>query len=509
LSNNPTMIGLAVVVVSLGAAVLGTPLSTSPIPSRHQPSLTLAPVIQPPPALAHTAINNSYIVVLKPELGVSAFSHLTLLKHTSSSSSFLDDFSQGLRHVFDSHIKGYTGVFSEDTLERIRAQPEVDYIEQDQEVRALDIKTQKGSPWGLARISHRKKLTLGTFNKYEYDADAGEGVDVYVIDTGINIKHVEFEGRASWGKTIPQNDVDLDGNGHGTHCAGTIASRAYGVAKSAHVIAVKVLGSDGSGSMSDVVAGVVWASDAAAAKLTEARAEYAKTGKTAHKGSVANMSLGGGKSRALDDAVNGAVEAGMHFAVAAGNDNRDACDYSPAAAELAVTVGASTLADERAYFSNHGPCVDVFAPGLNILSTWTGSNVSTNTISGTSMAAPHTAGLLAYLLSLYPSPKFAPFLEPDFSSSPSTSSQSILADAAHINSISSLAQSSLPTWLTSWFLKARDTASAPPAAAAPIPPTITPAQLKKALLTLASKGALTDLPAKTVNLLIFNNATSF
>jgi cerevisin len=220
-----------------------------------------------------------------------------------------------------------------------------------------------------------------------YDTDGGEGVDVYVIDTGINIQHVEFEDRASWGKTIPLNDVDEDGNGHGTHCAGTIASRAYGVAKAANVIAVKVLGSNGSGSMSDVVAGVVWAATEAVAKAAAARAEFAATGKTKHKGSVANMSLGGGSSKALDDAVNKAVGAGLHFAVAAGmlstfpyiglflrqhitsgNDNRDACEYSPAAAELAVTVGASTLADERAYFSNHGSCVDVFAPGVFLCS---------------------------------------------------------------------------------------------------------------------------------------------
>ncbi len=216
---------------------------------------------------------------------------------------------------------------------------------------------------GLARISHRAKLTLGTFTKYEYDPAGGEGVDVYVIDTGININHVEFEGRAHWGKTIPNNDVDEDGNGHGTHCAGTIASRKYGVAKAANVIAVKVLGSNGSGTMSDVVGGVVWAATEAQAKAKAALEEFQKTGKTAHKGSVANMSLGGGKSRALDDTVNKAVDAGMHFAVAAGNDNRDACNNSPAAAEKAVTVGASTIADERAYFSNHGPCVDVFAPG--------------------------------------------------------------------------------------------------------------------------------------------------
>jgi cerevisin len=194
---------------------------------------------------------------------------------------------------------------------------------------------------GLARVSHRPKLRFSTLTKYEYDDKGGEGVDVYVIDTGINIDHVEFEGRARWGKTMPANDVDEDGNGHGTHCAGTIASRRYGVAKKANLIAVKVLGSNGSGSMSDVVGGVVWASEQAAKAAAKARAEYLATGYTAHKGSVANMSLGGGKSKALDQAVNAAVDNGMHFAVAAGNDNRDACNYSPAGAEKVYCLLAS------------------------------------------------------------------------------------------------------------------------------------------------------------------------
>jgi cerevisin len=175
---------------------------------------------------------------------------------------------------------------------------------------------------GLARISHRNKLGFSTFTKYLYDSEGGDGVDVYVVDTGINVAHSEFEGRASWGKTIPTNDVDEDGNGHGTHCAGTIASRKYGVAKKANVIAVKVLGSNGSGTMSDVVAGVSWAAQSAVQKLAAARAEWAATGKTKHKGSVANMSLGGGKSPALDLAVNRAVDAGLHFAVAAGKSRQ-------------------------------------------------------------------------------------------------------------------------------------------------------------------------------------------
>lgn len=171
---------------------------------------------------------------------------------------------------------------------------------------------------GLARVSHRPRLTFGTFTRYLFERKGGQGVDVYVIDTGINIKHAEFEGRASWGKTVPQNDVDEDGNGHGTHCAGTIASAKYGVAKGANVIAVKVLGSNGSGTMSDVVAGVDFAATSAKKKMELARQELAATGATRHKGSVANMSLGGGKSVALDRAVNKAVAGGLHFAVAAG-----------------------------------------------------------------------------------------------------------------------------------------------------------------------------------------------
>lgn len=255
------------------------------------------------------------------------------------------------------------------------------------------------APWGLARISHRNSLTLGTFSKYLYCAEGGDGVDVYVIDTGTNIEHVDFEGRAFWGTTIPENDDDVDGNGHGTHCSGTIAGKKYGVAKKANIYAVKVLKSNGAGTMSDVVKGVEWA----VARHIE-QVESAKNGKgrKGFKGSAANMSLGGGKSASLNLAVNAAVDAGIHFAVAAGNDNSISCRYSPASAEKAVTVGASTLSDERAYFSNYGKCNDIFAPGLNILSAWTGSKYATNIISGTSMASPHVAGLLAYYLSIQP-----------------------------------------------------------------------------------------------------------
>jgi cerevisin len=191
---------------------------------------------------------------------------------------------------------------------------------------------EKNAPWGLARISHRDGLSFGTFNKYIYAEEGGEGVDVYVVDTGTNIGHVDFEGRASWGATIPTGDPDEDGNGHGTHCSGTAVGKKYGVAKKAHVKAVKVLRSNGSGSMSDVVKGVEYAAEAHLAEV-----EKAKKGKRkGFKGSTANMSLGGGKSVTLDKAVNAAVELGIHFAVAAGNDNANSCNYSPASAQNAV-----------------------------------------------------------------------------------------------------------------------------------------------------------------------------
>jgi cerevisin len=312
------------------------------------------------------------------------------------------------------------------------------YVEEESK---CDGDVEKAAPWGLARISHRERLGFSTFNKYLYASEGGEGVDVYVIDTGTNIEHVDFEGRAHWGKTIPAGDSDEDGNGHGTHCSGTIAGKKYGVAKKANVYAVKVLRSNGSGTMADVVAGVEWA-----AKSHLEQVKAAKDGKRkGFKGSVANMSLGGGKTRALDDTVNAAVSVGVHFAVAAGNDNADACNYSPAAAEKAITVGASAIDDSRAYFSNYGKCTDIFAPGLSILSTWIGSKYATNTISGTSMASPHIAGLLAYYLSLQPD-----------------------ADSEYGMA------------------------------------TITPKKLKENLIKIATQGALSDIPKDTPNLLAWN-----
>ncbi|KAI1261692.1 peptidase S8/S53 domain-containing protein [Xylariaceae sp. FL1019] len=356
------------------------------------------------------------------------------------------DVFTGLKHTLKigTEFLGYTGHFDDAVIEEVRRHPDVEYVERDQIVYALkesDPELENNAPWGLARLSHRDSLSFGTYNKYLYAADGGEGVDVYVVDTGTNIEHVDFEGRAKWGKTIPNGDDDVDGNGHGTHCSGTVAGKKYGVAKKAHVYAVKVLRSNGSGSMADVMSGVEWAASAHMAQV-----KAAKDGKRKNfKGSTANMSLGGGKSPSLDAAVNAAVTAGLHFAVAAGNDNADACKYSPAAAEKAMTVGASALDDSRAYFSNWGKCVDIFGPGLSIQSTWIGSKHAINTISGTSMASPHLCGLTAYFLSLQPS---------------SSSDYGMAA--------------------------------------------ITPEKLKANMISIATKGVLSDIPSDTPNLLAWN-----
>nr|ADB92602.1 serine protease 1 [Actinomucor elegans] len=362
---------------------------------------TMAPLYISPEA---EVIANSYIVILKDNLKSHEIKEhatwISSLAQKSNENFRMSDWlnphaaTAGIEHVYDTpNLKGYSGKFDDQVLEAIRQSDDVAFVEHDSMVYANEL--QRNAPWGLSRVSHVDPLTFKNYQKYEYNPEGGKGVKVYVIDTGVNVDHVDFDGRAIWGHTVPSGDRDEDGNGHGSHCSGTIAGRRYGIAKKAQPVAVKVLRSNGSGTMSDVVRGVDWAT-------TEhvKEASLAKKNGTKYKGAVANMSLGGGKSPSLDLAVNGAVESGVVFAVAAGNDNRDACDYSPAAAELAITVGASTINDERAYFSNYGKCVDVFAPGLNIQSIWRGSRYATNTISGTSMASPHVAGLAAYFLSL-------------------------------------------------------------------------------------------------------------
>jgi subtilisin family serine protease len=278
-------------------------------------------------------------------------------------------------HVYDRALRGFAARLSRRAAEALSRNPRVRYVEQDSEVWA--IATQTGATWGLDRVDQTALPLSGT---YTYDFD-GNGVNAYVIDTGIRRTHQDFGGRAFEGYTaIADGRGTDDCNGHGTHVAGTVGGSTWGVAKRVTLWAVRVLSCSGSGSTSGVIAGVDW--------VTANRQLPA----------VANMSLGGGASAALDDAVNRSIAAGVTYAVAAGNSNTNACNSSPARVAAALTVGATTSTDARSSFSNFGACLDVFAPGSSITSAWISSNSSTNTISGTSMASPHVAGAAALYL---------------------------------------------------------------------------------------------------------------
>ena len=231
----------------------------------------------------------------------------------------------------------------------------------------------------MARISQRE-LPLQNF--YEYEDKAGEGVDAYVMDTGIFTTHSEFEGRAEFGASFTGGN-DPDPHGHGTHVAGTIASRRFGVAKKARVIAVQVLDNTGFGTWSRILAGLQWSVN-----------QIKQRGRPG----VINMSISGGKSDAVNKAVNGAIKNGFHVVVAAGNNGVDACNESPASALYVITVGSTDSADRMSDFSNFGRCVDIMAPGEAILSTYTRNNFAAAYMSGTSMACPHVAGVKALWL---------------------------------------------------------------------------------------------------------------
>ena len=285
-----------------------------------------------------------------------------------------------VEHLYEHSIHGFAVEMSAARAAALASHPRVAYIEQDSERVIVD--TQTGAVWGLDRIDQRDRPLNDT---YTYETIASN-VNVYVIDTGIRATHVEFGGRVAGGYTsIGDGNGTNDCNGHGTHVSGTIGGTTYGVAKAATLYPVRVLGCNGSGSTSGVIAGVDW--------VTGNRVLPA----------VANMSLGGGASTALDDAVRRSIAAGVTYAIAAGNSTADACAYSPARVSEALTVGSSTSGDARSSFSNYGTCVDLFAPGSSITSAWATSDTAINTISGTSMATPHVAGVAALYLANDPS----------------------------------------------------------------------------------------------------------
>ena len=314
------------------------------------------------PPMSAQVIPGQYIVVFKRSAPPSAEAMRSVIPMPGVQ----------VRHVYVAALNGFAGRLSDEALAQLAADPNVDYIEQDQVMSAST--TQSGATWGLDRTDQRA-LPLSTTYTY---ANTGAGVTVYIIDTGILFTHTQFGGRASFGyDAIGDGRNGVDCNGHGTHVAGTVGGSTYGIAKAVGVKAVRVLDCSGSGTNSGVIAGVDWVTANHAASA------------------VANMSLGGGASTALDNAVTNSINSGVTYAIAAGNSNRNACSFSPARTPAAITVGATTSTDARASYSNYGSCLDLFAPGSSITSAWSTSTSAINTISGTSMAAPHVAGVAA------------------------------------------------------------------------------------------------------------------
>ena len=347
------------------AVLLGLTIAAGPGASAAT-SPSIAPLRT---ASSADAVAGRYIVILKPGVATS-----TAVARASSQGA-------GVDRQYGTAVHGFAARMSADQLGVVRRDTGVAYVEQDQVVR-LDT-TQTGATGGLDRIDQRNLPLNGT---YTY-TPTGAGVTAYVIDTGIRTTHSQFGGRATGGYTaVSDGNGTNDCNGHGTHVAGTIGGSGYGVAKGVALVAVRVLDCNGSGTNSGVIAGIDWV--------------------TAHHATpaVANMSLGGSASSTLDAAVNTSIASGVTYAIAAGNSNANACNYSPARVAAAITVGASTRTDSRdTSYSNYGSCVDVFAPGTSITSSWNTSDTATNTISGTSMATPHVTGVAALYLQGHPS----------------------------------------------------------------------------------------------------------
>ncbi len=336
--------------------------------------------------LSATALLALLLPVTPAVLAAGSADYIVVLKDGASSKAVAGAHGKRLgasiKHVYGHALQGYAARLDASQLADVRADRAVAYVVPDG-IATIDT-TQSGVTWGLDRIDQRKLPLSGTFT---YN-NTGAGVTAYVVDTGIRASHTEFGGRATSGWDFVDGDADADDcSGHGTHVAGTIGGATYGVAKGVSLVAVRVLDCAGSAPWSVVIAGI----------------DFVTADHQAGEPAVANMSLGGGANLAVDQAVRNSIADGVSYALSAGNSNAPACAFSPARVAQGMTSGASTSTDRKASFSNWGSCMDWFAPGQDITSAWRSSDTATNTISGTSMASPHTAGVAALYLQSSPS----------------------------------------------------------------------------------------------------------
>jgi subtilisin family serine protease len=341
-------------------------------PAEPSAGPTPTPPASPSSTAASRVIPGSYVVVFKPEVA-NAHGLATQLVGTAGGK---------LQYTYSAALKGFAAELPEQALEALRHNPNVAYVEQDGSVELFGGGTEPAPPsWGLDRVDQRSLPLDGSYSW----GTTGAGVTIYGIDTGIRSTHVEFAGRMLPGAAfVKGRSTTEDCHGHGTHTAGTFGGATYGVAKGVWIVPVRVLDCTGNGRWSDIIAGVDWVTA------------------NAHHPAIANMSLGGSYNQAMNDAVEGSIRSGVTYTIAAGNSAADACQVSPASAPDALTLAANDSLDRSASFTNVGPCVDLYAPGVRIKSAWIGSDAAWERLNGTSMAAPHAAGAAALYLETQP-----------------------------------------------------------------------------------------------------------